>query len=47
MLDESEALIGGGEPEGDDDEELVQRRLAACEVHPAHSHNFLSLLCSV
>ncbi|CAN9507959.1 unnamed protein product [Ophioblennius macclurei] len=30
-LDESEAFISSGEPEGDDDEESVQRRLHACQ----------------
>ncbi|XP_029965420.1 nesprin-2-like isoform X2 [Salarias fasciatus] len=31
VLDESEAFISSGEPEGDDDEESVQRRLDACQ----------------
>ncbi|KAM9703427.1 nesprin-2-like [Menidia menidia] len=31
VLNESEAFISSGEPEGADDEELVQRRLNACE----------------
>ncbi|KAM4521617.1 nesprin-2a isoform 3-T4 [Odontesthes bonariensis] len=31
VLNESEAFISSGEPEGDYDEELVQRRLDACE----------------
>ncbi|XP_014859415.1 PREDICTED: nesprin-2-like isoform X6 [Poecilia mexicana] len=31
VLDESEAFFSAGEPEGDDEEETVQRRLHACE----------------
>ncbi|XP_028252465.1 nesprin-2a isoform X3 [Parambassis ranga] len=31
VLDESEAFISGGEPEGDNNEEAVQRRLVACQ----------------
>ncbi|MEQ2202510.1 hypothetical protein XENOCAPTIV_004556 [Xenoophorus captivus] len=32
VLDESEAFISSGEPEGDDDKETVERRLHACKL---------------